>query len=70
MVHVAGAAAGGVFRLTGRDRAPFCSEMARALLHGHTYDGSRATRDLGLQYTDIRWVFERTVAWLDAEGLV
>ena len=25
--------------------------MARTMLHGHAYDGSRATRDLGLVYT-------------------
>jgi len=66
----AGALAGGVFRLLRRDRAPFCREMAGALVHGHTYDGSRATRELGLPYTDIRWALERTVAWLRAEGLV
>ncbi len=66
----AGVMAGGVFRLLRRDRAPFCSEMASALLHGHTYDGSRATRDLGLHYTDIRSSLEQTVTWLRSEGLV
>lgn len=34
--------------LRGRDRAPLCREMVRTLLHGHIYDGSRATRELGL----------------------
>lgn len=65
-----GAVVGGVARLLRRDTAPFCSEMARALVHGHTYDGSRATRELGLQYTDLRTALARTVAWLRAEGLV
>ena len=32
-----------------RRRAPFCREMMRTLLHGHAYDGSRATRELGLR---------------------
>ena len=27
---------------------PVCREMVRTLLHGHRYDGSRATRELGL----------------------
>ncbi len=68
--NAAGVMAGGVFRLLRRDRAPFCSEMAGALVHGHTYDGSRATRDLGLHYTEIRSSLEQTVAWLRTEGLV
>jgi dihydroflavonol-4-reductase len=66
----AGTVAGGVYRLLGRDKAPFCGEMARALVHGHTYDGSRATRELGLQYTPVRTALERTISWLRAEGLV
>ena len=44
--------------------------MAAALVHGHTYDGSRATRELGLGYTDTRWALEMTIAWLRDEGLV
>jgi dihydroflavonol-4-reductase len=65
-----GSVVGGIARLLRRDAAPFCSEMARALVHGHTYDGSRANRELGLQYTDLRTALERTVTWLRAEGLV
>jgi dihydroflavonol-4-reductase len=38
------------FRLAGR-RPPLCRQMVRTLLHGHRYDGSQATRDLGLRYT-------------------
>jgi len=66
----AGVIVGGASRLLRRPAAPFCSEMARALLHGHTYDGSRATRELGLEYTDTRRVLSHTVAWLRSEGLV
>ena len=32
----------------------FCREMVRTMLHGHAYDGSRATRELGLEYTPAR----------------
>ncbi|MFH2072248.1 MAG: NAD-dependent epimerase/dehydratase family protein [Actinomycetota bacterium] len=68
-VRAAGAVVGGAARLLRRDPAPFCGEMARALVHGHTYDGSRATRELGLRYTDLRTALEETVAWLRTEGL-
>jgi dihydroflavonol-4-reductase len=44
--------------------------MVRTLLHGHRYDGSRATRELGLQYTDPRETLRRTVEWARAEGLI
>jgi len=66
----AGTIVGGASRLLGRGQAPFCREMASAMAHGHTYDGSRATRDLGLGYTDVRWALEMTTAWLRSEGLV
>jgi len=69
-VRTAGALVGGTARLLRRDTAPFCSEMARALTHGHTYDGSRATRELGLDYTSTRKTLQQTVAWLQDEGLV
>jgi dihydroflavonol-4-reductase len=59
----------GAFRLAGRT-PPFCREMVRTLLHGHRYDGSRATRDLGLVYTPIRETLARTVDWAVGAGLV
>jgi dihydroflavonol-4-reductase len=59
----------GVFRLRGR-RAPVCREMVRTLLHGHRYDGSRATRELGLRYTPVTDTFRRTIEWAAHEGLV
>ena len=66
-------AAGGVveagFRLRGR-RPPVCREMVRTLLHGHRYDGLRATRELGLAYTPVRETFRRTIAWAIEQGLV
>jgi dihydroflavonol-4-reductase len=43
--------------------------MMRTLLHGHAYDGSRATRELGLVYTPFEESLRRTVDWYVAEGL-
>jgi dihydroflavonol-4-reductase len=57
------------FKLARR-HPPICREMVRTLLHGHRYDGSRATRELGLQYTDPRETLRRTVEWARAEGLI
>ena len=65
----AGTLVGGAFRLAGK-QPPLCREMVRTLLHGHRYDGSRATRDLGLAYTPVADTFSRTIAWARAEGLV
>lgn len=53
-----------------RRTAPVCGEMVRTLLHGHNYDGSRASSELGLEYTPIETTLVKTIAWLRAEGLV
>jgi hypothetical protein len=34
------------------------------------YDGSRATRELGLSYTPVAETFRRIIGWAVAEGLV
>ncbi len=52
-----------------RRRPPVCREMVRTLLHGHAYDGSRATRELGLVYTPLEESLRRTVGWYVSEGL-
>jgi dihydroflavonol-4-reductase len=57
------------FRLARR-RPPVCREMVRTLLHGHRYDGSRATRELGLRYTSPRETLRRTVEWARGAGLL
>jgi dihydroflavonol-4-reductase len=57
------------YRLARR-RPPVCREMVRTLLHGHRYDGSRAERELGLQYTSPRDTLRRTVDWARANGLL
>lgn len=65
----AGAAAGWASRLTRRN-LPFCTELARTLLHGHRYDGSRATRELGLTYRRIEDTVARTLGWYAEQGLI
>jgi dihydroflavonol-4-reductase len=47
-----------------------CREMVRVLRAGHTYDGGRATRELGLDYTPLEDTLRRTVAWFESEGLL
>jgi dihydroflavonol-4-reductase len=56
-------------RLVGRG-SPLCPEMARVLRHGHRYDGSRASRELGLSYRPIEDTIRRTVEWFRSEGLL
>jgi dihydroflavonol-4-reductase len=48
---------------------PFCGEMIATLAHGHRYDGSRATAELGLEYTAARPFIDRLVDWFRSEGL-
>jgi len=49
---------------------PICGEMIRAMLHGHAYDGSKATRDLGLAYAPAEATLRRTIDWFRSEGLI
>lgn len=58
-----------IYRLAGR-QAPLCREAARVLVHGHRYDGSRITRELGLSYTPVEDTIRRTVAWFQSENLL
>jgi dihydroflavonol-4-reductase len=65
----AAAAAERGFRLARR-KPPVCREMVRTMLHGHRYDGSRAARELGLEYAPVRETLARTVEWALGAGLV
>ena len=65
----AGSAAGSLGRLRGR-RPRLCREMVATLLHGHAYDGSRATRELGLGYRTFDDMVRRTLTWYVAEGMI
>lgn len=47
-----------------------CREMVRVLRAGHSYDGGRATRELGLDYTPLEDTIRRTVDWFESEGLL
>ena len=66
---IGGALAEQWFRLRGR-QPPVCREMVRTLLHGHRYDGSRAQRELGLNYTPARDTLKATIDWARSAGLL
>ena len=53
-----------------RSNPRICRELARTLIHGHAYDGSKATRALGLRYTPVEETLRRTVEWWLEQGLV
>jgi dihydroflavonol-4-reductase len=54
-----------------RRKSPrLCRDLVRTALHGHAYDGSKATRELGLTYTPLEETIRRTVDWFRDEGLV
>ena len=56
---------------SGQRKTPsICRARVRTILHGHRYDGSRASRELGLDYTPVADTFARTIEWAVAEGLV
>ena len=58
-----------VARVRGR-KPPVCRAMIRTLLHGHKYDGSKATRELGLRYTPLEDTLRRTIDWARSSGLL
>jgi dihydroflavonol-4-reductase len=53
-----------------RDTPRICRELARTLTHGHAYDGTKASRELGLRYTPIEETLARTIAWWEEQGLL
>jgi dihydroflavonol-4-reductase len=53
-----------------RDSPRICRELVRTLVHGHAYDGSKATQALGLQYTPIEETLRRTIDWWVEQRLV
>ena len=64
-----GPVVGAIYGMIGR-HAPVCPEAVRVLQHGHRYDGSRATRELGLTYTRVEETLRRTVEWFRSQGMV
>jgi dihydroflavonol-4-reductase len=69
LARTVAALAEGAARARGRTSS-LCRARVRTILHGHRYDGSRATRELGLEYTSLADTFSRTIDWAVAEGLV
>jgi len=57
--------------LVGRfiDSVPVCAESLRQMRAGARYDGSRASRDLGLTYHSPQETFNRILEWFRSEGL-
>lgn len=69
VVRVAAPLADGAARMMGK-RSLLCPESARVLLNGHRYDGTKATRELGLDYTPAEDTLARTLHWFRSEGLL
>ena len=67
---MAGATAAEAVGWVRRRNPRICRELARTLIHGHAYDGSKATRTLGLRYTPVEETLRRTVDWWAEQGLV
>lgn len=63
------AVAEGAYRVLGRTPS-LCRARVRTILHGHRYDGSLATRELGLDYMPVAETFERVITWAIEQGLV
>lgn len=53
-----------------RRHPPLCRETIRTIAHPSLYDGSRATRELGLQYTPLEEALSACVRWYVRAGLV
>src|SRR6056300_767457 len=47
-----------------------CKESVRVLTHGHVYDGSKAKRDLKLEYIDVDDFIYKIISWLIAQDLL
>jgi dihydroflavonol-4-reductase len=61
--------AAGLARALGRQPL-LCPEAVRVVAHPHRYDGSRASRELGLVYRSPAETLRRAVDWFRAEGLL
>ena len=69
VARTAAAMVEGAYRVRGRTPS-LCRARVRTILHGHRYDGSRASRELGLQYTSVQDTFARVIEWAAQEGLL
>jgi dihydroflavonol-4-reductase len=47
-----------------------CPELVTTLLHGHQFDGTKASEELHFAYTPVFDTMERTVMWFEGQGLI
>jgi dihydroflavonol-4-reductase len=47
-----------------------CRESVRVLTHGHVYDGSKAQRDLKIDYIDVDSFIHKIISWLISQNLL
>ena len=47
-----------------------CPELITTLLHGHGFDGSRASTELRFTYAEVSDTINRTVRWFEEQGLI
>lgn len=69
VVKAAAPIAYGAARIMGK-QSLLCPESVRVMLNGHRYDGTKATRELGLDYTPVEDTLARTIDWFRSEGLL
>jgi len=67
LVKAAAPVADAAARIMGK-QSLLCPESARVMLNGHRYDGTKATRELGLDYTPAADTLARTVDWFRSQG--
>ena len=65
--YAAAACAEVAARVKGKDPS-VCRAMVKTIAFGHAYDGSRASRELGLVYTPVEETLGRTIEWLREQG--
>jgi dihydroflavonol-4-reductase len=54
----------------GDEDLAVCPAAVRALLHGHRYDGSKASSELGLRYRSFEESLDRTLTWAHEQRLL
>lgn len=59
-----------VKRVFTRGKPVLTKEALQATLHGACYDSSKATRELGIKFTNLENGLDETIEWLYQEGLI
>lgn len=67
VARIGGRLGGFLGKLGGRDPV-ICPETIRVLQHGHRYDGTKASTELGLTYATFEQTVRRAVRWLVDSG--